>query len=264
MRLAKEAGFDGIELAMEETGELKPGSGMKEINALKQAAEDIGIDLVSLNSSLYWTYSFTSSRLENRKQAFQVAQKHIELAACLGIDTVAIMPGMVGADFLPDQENAPYDAAYHYALEGIGRLAEIAEQHRVHIGLKNVWNKFLLSPLEFRTFIDTISSEYVGSYFDVGNVLATGYPEQWIPILNNRIRKVHFKDYRRQTNSIHGFVDLLAGDVNYPVVMEQLHNVSYDGYVTAEVPSYARYPEQAIYNASRAIDAIVGNKASQQ
>src|SRR5659263_668632 len=89
------------------------------------------------------------------------------------------------------------------------------------IGLENVWNKFLLSPIEMRDFIDKIDSSYVGAYLDVGNVINTGYPEQWIRILGKRIKKVHFKDFRKSVGTLSGFVDLLAGDVDYPEVMKE-------------------------------------------
>ena len=108
---------------------------------------------------------------------------------------------------------------------------------------------------------DKIDSEYVGSYFDVGNVLFNGYPEHWIKILANRIKKVHFKDYRIAAGGLHGFVDLLAGDVNYPAVIDALKSVGYDGYVTAEmIPAYTHYPETIIYNTSNAMDKILGVK----
>ena len=139
--------------------------------------------------------------------------------------------------------------------------AELAEKVGVSIGLENVWNKFLLSPMEMRDFIDKIDSDFVGSYFDVGNVLFNGYPEHWIKILANRIKKVHFKDYRIAAGGLHGFVDLLAGDVNYPAVIDALKSVGYDGYVTAEmIPAYTHYPETIIYNTSNAMDKILGVK----
>ncbi|MBP1989829.1 sugar phosphate isomerase/epimerase family protein [Paenibacillus eucommiae] len=257
MKLAKAAGFDGIELSLDEAGEINLNSSLQEISALKRKAEEIGMELISINSGLYWTYSFTSSRPEQREKAFEIGKKQIEVAAWLGMDTVAIIPGTVGVDFIPDFEVVPYDIAYDYALDAFSRLAVVAQQYGIHIGLKNVWNKFLLSPLEFRDFIDKVNSDYVGAYFDVGNVVASGYPEHWISILNRRIRKVHFKDYRRQANGLPGFVDLLAGDVNYPVVMEHLRGIGYDGYVTAEIAPYAHYSEQVIYNTSKSMDAIL-------
>ncbi|HOE09649.1 MAG TPA: TIM barrel protein, partial [Treponemataceae bacterium] len=120
------------------------------------------------------------------------------------------------------------------------------------------WNKFLLSPLEMRDFIDKINSPFVGAYFDVGNVIYSGYPEHWIKILGNRIKKVHFKDYRRDVGNLFGFVDLLSGDVNYPAVVKELQNIGYDSFVTAEMTPYKYYKEQLIYTTSLAMDKILG------
>lgn len=259
MQLAKSAGFEGIELALGESGELALDTNYKQATDLKNAAGEIGIELPSLACGLYWDYSFTSSSAANRTKAFDIAEKQLELASWLGATSILLIPGAVGVDFIPGSEVVPYDIAYEHALEAVTKLAAVAEQHQVHISLENVWNKFLLSPLEFRDFIDKADSPYVGSYFDVGNVIASGYPEHWVSILNKRIRNVHFKDYRRQAGGLHGFVDLLAGDVNYPAVVEKLHEIGYDGYVTAEMlPPYTHYPDQLITNTSRAMDAILG------
>src|SRR5690606_16928419 len=103
----------------------------------------------------------------------------------------------------------------------------------VQVCVENVWNKFLLSPLEMRGFLDGLKSSSVGSYFDVGNVLATGYPEHWIQLLGSRIKRVHFKDYRRAVGTADGFCDLLSGDVNWPGVVSALCSIGYDGWVTA-------------------------------
>ena len=108
-------------------------------------------------------------------------------------------------------------------------------------------------------FIDKVGSDYVGSYFDVGNVVYIGHPEHWIKVLGNRIKKVHFKDYRKEAGSLCGFVDLLSGDVNWPKVMEQFKNIGYDNWVTAEMlPPYTYYPETIVYNTSNAMDKIIG------
>jgi hexulose-6-phosphate isomerase len=139
------------------------------------------------------------------------------------------------------------------------QLKEEAEATKVSICLENVWNKFLLSPLEMRDFIDKINSPYVGVYLDVGNVIYTGYPEHWIRILGKRIKKVHFKDFRRKVGTLEGFVDLLAGDVNFPEVMQAFKEVGYDDYVTAEmIPNYTHYTNQIIYNTSKSMDRILG------
>lgn len=265
IHLAKDAGFSGIELAMVESGELSLDSSSKEIAAIKQTAADARIDITSLASGLLWQYPLTSNKQDIRRKAKEIVVKQLELAAMLEVDTILVIPGAVGVDFIPDAEIVEYDAAYDYALEGILELAVIAEKYQVHIGLENVWNKFLLSPLEMRNFIDEVNSPYVGSYLDVGNALLTGYPEHWIKILGKRIKKVHFKDYRREAAGLAGFVDLLAGDVNYPAVVEALGLVGYDGYVIAEmIPSYQYHTEQIIYNTSRSMDAILGRKGESE
>lgn len=104
--------------------------------------------------------------------------------------------GVVNADFEIPGKVVDYATTYERSLEAMMELKEYAEQYKVEIGLENVWNKFLVSPMEMRDFIDKVDSKYVGSYFDVGNVLFNGYPEHWITILGDRIKKVHFKDYR--------------------------------------------------------------------
>ncbi|MCK5000324.1 MAG: sugar phosphate isomerase/epimerase, partial [Anaerohalosphaera sp.] len=100
-----------------------------------------------------------------------------------------------------------------------------------------VWNKFLLSPLEMRDFIDSFGSDMVGSYFDAGNVLLTGYPEHWISILGSRIKRVHVKDFKN-VGTVEGFVDMLEGDVDFKAVRTALEAIKYDGYITAEMLPY--------------------------
>jgi hexulose-6-phosphate isomerase len=116
----------------------------------------------------------------------------------------------------------------------IQEVVPVAEEKGVMIGIENVWNKVLLSPLEMRDFIDGFGSERVGAYLDVGNMIVTGYAEDWVRILGRRIGSVHFKDFKRDVGTIAGFCDLLEGDVNYPEVMKALREVGYDGPCVAE------------------------------
>lgn len=259
VRLAKAAGFEGIELSLNESGELGLQTTEKEARILRDSINETGLEIAGLATGLYWSYAMTSESEANRTKAIDVCKKQLELAAALGVDTILVIPGAVGVDFIEGCEVVDYEKAYDRALEAISHLAKDAEQAGVSIGLENVWNKFLLSPLELRTFIDTVGSSYVGSYLDVGNIVHSGYPEQWIRILGHRIKKVHFKDYRRTAGGLHGFVDLLAGDVDYPAVMKALEDIGYNNYVTGEmIPSYTYYTEQIIFNTSAAMDAILG------
>lgn len=261
LMLAKDAGFDGVELALDEQGPVNLNSTKEEMLEIKTFAESIGLELYSVASGLYWTYNYTSADEATREKAKAITRKQLEVASWLGCDTILVVPGAVKVAFDPASELVEYDVAYERALAALKELAPYAEELKVAIGVENVWNKFLLSPLEMADFIDKVGSDYVGSYFDVGNVLYIGYPEHWIKVLANRIKKVHFKDYRVAAGDLYGFVDLLAGEVNWPAVMQQFEKVGYDNWVTAEMlPPYTHYPETIVYNTSNAMDKILGRK----
>ena len=260
MEIAKDAGFDGVELSLDEHGLVSMDSTKEDIMKVKEMADEVGIELYSVASGLYWTYNYTSANEENVKRAKEITKKQLQVASWLGCDTILVVPGAVEVAFDPG-EVVEYDVAYDRALSALCELAPVAESLKVAIGVENVWNRFLLSPMEMAGFIDKVGSDYVGAYFDVGNVLFSGYPEHWIKILNKRIKKVHFKDYRRAAGDLHGFVDILAGEVNWPGVMEKLEKVGYDGWVSAEmIPPYTHYPETIVYNTSNAMDKILGRK----
>jgi len=261
IKLAKKAGFDGIELALNETGDLSLESTEDEIKGYREAADEAEVEISSLATGLYWSYSLTSNNEQTREKAKAIVKKQLDAAAILGVDTILVVPGAVGVDFIPDCEVVEYDVAYDRALEAIKELAPYAESKKVCIGIENVWNKFLLSPLEMRDLIDKAGSDYVGAYLDVGNVIYAGYAEHWVKILGRRIKKVHFKDYRRDVGGVAGFVDILSGDVNYPAIVEELKKIGYDSFVTAEmippVPFYKYYSDQIVFNTSKAMDRIL-------
>ncbi len=257
--LAKKAGFDGVEVALDAAGPIGLDSTREDMEKVKAAANRQGIELYSVASGLYWQYNYTSDDPAMREKAMQATRKQLDIASWLGCDTILVVPGSVSVSFAPKLGVVDYEVAYERARYALRELAPYAEQRNVSIAIENVWNQFLLSPLELRGLIDEVGSPFVGSYFDVGNVVANGYPEQWIRILGKRIRKVHFKDYRRAAGGLHGFVDLLAGDVNYPAVMEAFRSIGYDGWVTGEMlPPYTYYPETILDNTSHAMDRILG------
>ena len=276
MRLAKDAGFEGIELALAGKGPLSLMSGDDEILAVKKTAEGIGLPINALATGLYWQYSLTSDREDIREKAKHVARRQMEIGKLLGADTVLVCPGAVGVDFQPrdvvpdaneieffaGSEIIDYDIAYERSVEAMKELARHAEKTGVKIGVENIWNKFLLSPLEMRGYIDAIGSASVGVWLDVANMMMYGYPEHWIKILGKRIIKVHFKDFRCAVKTLDGFVDLLAGDVNWKKVREGLESIGYDGWANGEMcPTYRQYTDQMIYNCSQAMDCILGRKS---
>lgn len=260
LRLAREAGFAGFEIDLSEDGPVNLKSTAAELKAVRALADQCGVALSGLATGLYWGANAASADAAARQKAAAILQKQIECAAALGIDAILVVPGAVGVDFIPGGEIVPYHLAHERAQAFIKAALPAAEKAGVTLCVENVWNKFLLSPLEMKAFIDGFGSERVGSYFDVGNTLATGYPEHWIAVLGQRIRRVHFKDYRRAVGTVDGFCDLLSGDVNWPGVVAALKAGGYHGWVAAEmippVPFYKHCPEVLIHNTSRAMDAI--------
>ncbi|MBQ8358069.1 MAG: sugar phosphate isomerase/epimerase [Clostridia bacterium] len=253
-RMAKKAGFDGVEVALSDTGELTLNTTPAELAAIRKEAEQNGIALYSVATAIYWKYPFTSPDPAIASKAMEYGRCQIDMAAALGCDSILVVPGMVSGEGEPFG-NIPYDVAYDRALTCMKELAKLAANKGVALGIENVWNKFLLSPLEMRRFVDEVG-QGAYAYFDAGNVLVNGYPDHWIDILGKRICKVHVKDFKRSVGNINGFVDLFAGDVNFRAVTAALRRVGYDGFVTAEVSPYHAAPELLLRSVSTALDEI--------
>lgn len=261
LSLAKEAGFDGFEIDLSTDGPVNLSSQREELLSIRGAAEKAGVALSGLATGLYWGTNAASDDAAVRDKASAILRRQIDCASALGIDAILVVPGAVGVDFIPGCEVVPYEKAYDRARSFVAAALSAAESAGVTICIENVWNKFLLSPREMREFIDSFGSERVGAYFDVGNALAYGYPEHWIECLGPRIKRIHFKDYRRNVGTADGFCDLLSGDVDWPAVVKAMQNVPYSGWVAAEmippVPFYKHCPDVLIHNTSRAMDAIL-------
>lgn len=248
---AKQAGFDSIEINSAEEGELTLNSTQADIGWIVQQAQEAGIELSSLSTGLGWKYPLTSNDPKVREQGAENIRRSLQIAQWMGVDTILCVPGIVSAD-------VSYDAAYDRAQGILKDLAPEAAAHRVAIGVENVWNKFLLSPLEMARFLDEIGSEWVGCYFDAGNVLVYGFPQHWIRILGPRIKKVHVKDFKTGIGNITAFCNPLQGDVPWAAVREALESVGYDGYVTAEVDGYRVHPELGLKHIADSLRAVFG------
>jgi L-ribulose-5-phosphate 3-epimerase len=235
MQEAKDLGFDAIELAVASQGVLTDHATQAQCEDIVATAQKIGIEIASVASGESWTCSPTASDPEHRAKIIDFTRKSLQVTKWLGTDAYLFVPGAVDVFFLPDAEVIAYDVCYERAGKAVKQILPAAEETGVAICIENVWNKFLLSPLEMRDFIDSFNSKMVGAYFDVGNVLLTGYPEQWIRILAERIKRVHVKDFKLSFGTAEGFVDMLEGDVNFEAVKKALGQIDYDGYVTAEV-----------------------------
>jgi len=245
MEQTSKLGFEAIELGIASQGVLTHNTTQAECEEIVREAEKHGLKISGVASGESWTTSPTANDEDVRKKIIDFTQKALQVTQWLGSDAYLFVPGAVEVFFLPEAEVIPYDVCYQRASEAISQLVPVAEKLGVAIAVENVWNKFLLSPLEMREFIDNFNTSQVGVYFDVGNVLLTGYPDQWIHILGSRIKRVHIKDFKRSVGTADGFVDLLEGDVDFEAVKQALSEINYDGYVTAEmIPFTPGRPEK--------------------
>ena len=244
---AKNAGFDGVEMAIGEEGHLNLYSTLEDMSKIQEIANKYDMGIPSIASGFGWKYSLVDNDETVRDKAKYCIKKQIVAAAFFGCDTILVVPGKV-------TPQVQYDIAYKRTVDALCELEPFAREKGVCIGVENVWNDFLLSPLEMRGLIDEINSPYVGAFFDVGNVIYNGYAQHWIRILGSRIKKIHIKDFNREA---HAFVGLLDGDVDYPEVMKAIREIGYDGYLIAEVGLSKGNPKTGLKNVASCIEAIL-------
>ena len=157
----------------------------------------------------------------------------------------------------------PYQQVWDNATKSLRELLPCAVEHNVVLALENVWNKFLVGPVEFREFVDQFASPHIGCYFDVGNVMINGYPQDWIEILGARIAAVHVKNFQRDDcgGVLHGFGDdLLQGDVDFGAVKVALEKIGYAGPITAEMIPFCRLPDMVLPDMDLARDTATKMK----
>jgi hexulose-6-phosphate isomerase len=235
-REAAAAGFEALELCVADKGELTPKTSEKKVRQLAAEVRAAGIEVASLATGLFWSYPATSAKKSVQAKALMVIKSMLQIAKWAGTDAILVVPGAVGVSFIQGVEPVQYDVALKRSRDVIRRAVPLAEKLKVRIGIENVWNMMLLSPLEMRDYVDSFGSRWVGAYFDTGNVVVNGYPEHWIRILGSRICRIHIKDFKRSVGNIDGFCPLLEGDANFREVIKALKEVKYKGrYLTTEM-----------------------------
>lgn len=264
LQLAKDAGFDGIELNYDLESDLSPKSGTKEFQAIRKMADEIGIAISGVCSFLFWPYPLTSNDPAERARGMELAGKMTQAAHDLGTENLLVVPGAVHMPWREDHDPTPNDVCLKRAKEAIGKLLPQAERLDVSLNMENIFfNGFLLSPFEMADFVDSFSSEHVKVHFDTGNIMEYQFPEHWIPILGNRIKNVHLKEFTKKgtDHSLEAFRPLLDGTTNWPAVLDAFDKVGYTGYLTFEYfHPYQHFPEALIYQTADSLDRMLGIK----
>ncbi len=264
LRLAKDAGFDGIELNYDLENDLSPKAGPAELKAIRKMADRIGISISGLCSFLFWPYPLSSNDATKRARGMELAAKMTEAAAALGVENLLVVPGAVCIPWRDDHEPVPNDVCDRRAREAVRKLLPLAERLKVRLNIENIFfNGYLMTPQELADFVDSYQSEYVQVHFDTGNIMLFQFPEHWISHLGKRIRNTHLKEFTKKgtDHSLECFRPLLDGTTDWPAVMEALEKAGYQGYLTFEYfHPYPHYPETLIYHTSDALDRILGRK----
>ncbi|QEC51074.1 hexulose-6-phosphate isomerase [Anseongella ginsenosidimutans] len=244
-RLLKELGFDGVEL--DSPNNLDP-------DEILEAKKESGLELPGVVNSAHWSSPLSDPDPKVREKCVKALEQSLRDCKLYGGTTVLLVPGVVN-------QGVSYADAYKRSQEEIRKVLPLAKETGIKIAFENVWNNFLISPLEAARYVDEFDSPMVGWYFDVGNIVRYGWPEHWIEALGKRIIKLDIKEYSRKKQQEEGIwkgfnVELLEGDCNWPEVNKALEKIGYSGWASAEVPGGKR---ERLLTISQKMDAIFKN-----
>ena len=244
---AAEKGLDGVELTV---GDCLPlATSEQEAKAIAAYAKAKGVGLRSLATGAGWGQWLCADDPAERAAAQDFVKKYLQLAAWLGAETVLVVVGATRVAWDPSHAEVSYKNAWANATESIRALAPVAEKLGVNIGLENVWNRFLLSPMEWKLFLDQFNSPRVGIYFDVANCCYIARPEDYPEILGSYIKGVHLKNFEESDSAggLHGFGEnILKGAVDFKKLFAALAAVNYEGPFAVEMIPFSRLPGNTV------------------
>lgn len=234
--LARRCGFEGIEAS----SVIEDLAAARELGRLARQAG------VPFHAVVYggWQAPLSDPRPEVTDRGIVGMETALRSAKALGADVVLLVPALV-------TETVGYGEAYERSQKNIRKLLPLADELQVTIAVENVWNKFLLSPLEFARYVDELDHPRLRAYFDIGNVILFGFSQDWIRTLGRRIVRIHLKDFKRQG---YQWTNLLDGDVNWPQVRVALAETGYSGFLTTELSGG---DEAYLTDLARRIDKII-------
>jgi len=221
-QMALDAGFQGVEV-----GTITDPKVAEEI---KGAAATTGLKIHSVMNAAHWRYPLSSADPQVVAKSVAGMEASLHNAQLWGADSVLLVPAVVNPE-------TSYKDAWTRSQKVIKeRILPLAQELKVVIGLEEVWNKFLLSPLELARYVDEFASPYVKAYLDVGNMVFYGYPQDWIRTLGPRINRVHLKDFKLDHEKGQFFwKNLGEGDIDWPEVRKAFSEVGYEGWASTEI-----------------------------
>ena len=246
-QLLRDAGFDGVEV----------GSAMTQSEVLA-ARDQTGLAIPSVVISTHWLKPLSDPNPAARAAGLEGLLQGLRDAKAYGASSVLLVPAVVKKD-------VPYADAYTRSVAEITKAIPLAESLGVTIAIENVWNQFLMSPLEAAAYVDAFKTPIVRWHFDAGNIVNTGWPEHWIRTLGPRIAKVHIKEFSRKVRDEKGpyagfRVDLFEGDCDWPKVMAAFDDVGYNGWMIAEQYRPPGFEDAAwLVHLAKKMDAVIAS-----
>ena len=229
VRIAKSIGYQGIELTFDEENLDPKKETEKQVAQFKVEAASAGVELPSVATGIFWKFNLGSGDKKLREAGIAMGKYALRLASIVGTKVLLVVPGV-------SEASTSYRKTYDFSKESVLQMVETAEKFDVTIGIENVWNRFLYSPLEFKEFVEEIGSKKVGAYLDLANIVEIGHPLHWIEELGGRIVMVHAKDFDSSVGNISAFRHIGKGNVDWKEAVSALRRVRYDGYLIVECP----------------------------
>ena len=240
---AAEKGLDGVELTVGDC--LSVDTTEAEAKELAAYAKAKGVGLRSFATGAGWGKWLCADDPAERAEAIEFVKKYLQLAAWMGVETVLVVPGATRVAWDASHAEVSYLDAWKNATASIRELVPVAEELGVNLALENVWNRFLISPMEWKLFLDQFSSKRVGIYFDVANCCLNCRPQDFPEILGSYIKAVHLKNFEESdcAGGLHGFGDdLFKGVVDFKALFAALDKINYAGPCTVEMIPFSRLP----------------------
>jgi hexulose-6-phosphate isomerase len=255
LELIHRAGYDGVELWLGARPWFQVGATDAEVIELLRKVQNAGLEVSHVSNSLDWDYPLSSPDQKIREIAMRNLRRQIETATLLNTDAILVVAGIVTPD-------SPYDDVYKRCVDTLRVLGDFAARVHVRIGCENcnAEQRFLLSPREFRLFLEDVNHPAVGLHFDTGNIHDTGFPEQWIAMLGQRITRVHVKDvlrHRGRCGHESVYTNIFMGDNDWPKIRAAFDQVGYNGWICAEMEAYRFAPDQQLFDTAAAMDRFI-------
>ncbi len=245
--------LDGVELTVGDA--LKIDITKEECEKIAAYAASKGIGLRTLASGAGWGCALAADDKAERAKALAFVKKYLQIAAWIGAESILVVPGATRVAWDISRPVMSYKSVWKNATDAIRKLIPVAEKLKVNIALENVWNRFLISPMEWKFFLDQFKSKYVGIYLDAGNVALNGRAEDYPEILGKYIKAVHLKNFEETDcgGGLHCFGDdLFKGVVDFKALFAELEKTGYKGPYTVEMIPFSRLPDLVLPDAALA------------